>query len=57
MGETSRIVKIYEMKENIKKTKVMKIGKFSGNIRIAIDGAILKQVDEFKCFESLLSAN
>ena len=44
----------YGMKINIKKTKVMKIGKLPSNLRISINGQILEQVTEFKYLGSVL---
>ena len=57
MYETSRVVKKYRIKVNIKKTKVMKAGKSSCNVRLREDGVILLLAEEFKYLESLLSAN
>ena len=57
MDETNRVVKSYGMKINIKKTKVMKIGRSPSNIRITVDGDILQQVEEFKYLGSLISEN
>ena len=51
MNETSGVVKKYQMKANIKRTTVMKIGISSIYVRITVDGAVLQQVEEFNYWE------
>ena len=49
MDGLNRTAKEYDMKVNIKKTKVMKVSrKGEGVINITIDGKILEQVERFK---------
>ena len=57
MDETNRVSKSYGMRINIKKTKVMKIGRTPSNMQIILDGEVIQQVEEFKYLGSLISAN
>jgi len=57
MDETSNVVKQYGMKINIKKTKVIKIGRHPSTIKITVDGEILQQVEKFKYLGSILSSS
>jgi len=57
MDETSNVVKQYGMKINIKKTKVIKIGRQPSTIKITVDGEILQQVEKFKYLGSILSSS
>jgi len=45
------------MKINIKKTKVMKIGRQPSTMQIIVDGEILQQVEELKYLGSILSSS
>ena len=48
-GWTEQNEKEYDMRVNIKKTKVMKVSrKGEGVINITIDGEILEQVEQFR---------
>src|SRR6218665_3927494 len=56
MDELNRTAKEYDMKENIKKTKVMKLSrKGEGVINITIDGEILEQVEQFRYVGALIT--
>ena len=57
LNETNKVVKKYGMKINIKKTKVVKIGRQPSVIKITVDGEILQQVEEFKCLGSILCSS
>ena len=57
LDETNKVVKKYGIKINIKKTKVMKIGRKPSTIKLTVDGEILQQVEEFKYLESILSSS
>jgi len=54
LGETNKVAKKNGMKINIKKTKVMKIGRKPSTIKLTVDGEILQQVKEFKYLRSVL---
>ena len=41
----------------IKKTKIMKIGRQPGQVRITVDGQVLDQVEQFRYLGSLLSGD
>jgi len=51
------VVKKYDMKINIKKTKVMKLGRQPSIIKITVGREILQQVEEFKYLGSILSSS
>jgi len=56
MDSMNRTVEQYGMKINIKKTKVMKIGKNpEGNLDILVNGQKLKQVNQFSYLGSIIS--
>jgi len=55
LDETIRVAKKYDMKINIKKTKVMKIGRQPSTTKTTVDREILQQVEEFKYLGSILS--
>jgi len=57
LDETSKVLKEYGMKINIKKTKVMKIERQPSTTKITVDGEILQQVEEFKYLGSILSSS
>jgi len=57
LDETNKVVKKYGMKINIKKTKVMKIGRKPSAIKLTVDGEVLQQVEEFKYLGSILSSS
>jgi len=57
LDETNKVVKKYGMKINIKKTKVMKIGRKPSTIKLTVDGEIQQQVEEFKYLGSILSSS
>jgi len=52
LDETNKVVKKHSIKINIKKTKVMKIGRQPSTIKITVDGEILQQVEEFKYLDT-----
>lgn len=52
---TNKIVNNYGMRINIKKTKVMKIGKQQSQIHVVIEGKVLEQVHNFKYLGSLIA--
>jgi len=45
------------MKINIKKTKVVKIGRQPSTIKLTVDGEMLQQVEEFKYLGNVLSSS
>src|SRR6218665_2920813 len=54
----NRTAKEYDMKVNIKKTKVMKVSrKGEGVINITIDGEILEQVEQFRYLGALITGD
>ena len=55
MDNTNRVVNQYGMRINIKKTKVMKIGREQGRFNVEVDGKVLEQVGHFKYLGSLLA--
>lgn len=55
MENTNRVVNQYGMRINIKKTKVMKIGREQRRVHIEIEGKELEQVRHFKYLGSLLA--
>src|SRR6218665_2458629 len=58
MDCTERQRNNYDMKVNIKKTKVMKISrKGEGVINITIDGEILEQVEQFRYLGALITGD
>src|SRR6218665_2715647 len=58
MDGLNRTVKEYDMKVNIKNTKVMKTSrKGEGVINITIDGEILEQVERFRYFGALITSD
>jgi len=58
MDGLNRTAKEYDMKVNIKKTKVMKVSrKGEGVINITIDGEILEQVEQFRYLGALITSN
>src|SRR6218665_1175319 len=53
-----RTAKEYDMKVNIKKTKVMQVSrKGEGVINITIDGEILEQVERFRYLGALITSD
>jgi len=53
-----RAAKQYDMKINVKKTKVMRMSRSGkGNIKILIDGQLVEQVTKFKYLGSLISGD
>src|SRR6218665_2272355 len=58
MDGLNRTAKEYDMKVNIKKTKVMKASrKGEGLINITIDGEILEQVEQFRYLGGLITSD
>src|SRR6218665_829230 len=58
MDGLNRMAKEYDMKVNIKKTKVMKVSrKGEGVINITIDGEILEQVERFRYLGALITSD
>src|SRR6218665_969827 len=58
MDGLNRTTKEYDMKVNIKKTKVMKLSrKGEGVINITIDGEILEQVERFRYLGALITSD
>ena len=58
MDELNRTAKEYEMKVNIKQTKVMKVSRKGGGvINITIDGEILEQVERFRYLGTLITSD
>src|SRR6218665_1923652 len=54
----NRMAKEYDMKMNIKKTKVVKVSrKGEGVINITIDGEILEQVERFRYLGALITSD
>ena len=48
LQKLNETAKQYDMKINIKKTKIMKMTKNGGEIKIIIDDQIVKQLNEFR---------
>jgi len=58
MTKLNEVVERYKMRINIKKTKVMKIGRNQGDdLHISINGIELEQVSQFKYLGSILTEN
>jgi len=58
MDGLNRTAKAYDMKVNIKKTKVMNVSRKERNeIRITIDSERLEQVSRFKCLGALITSD
>src|SRR6218665_15698 len=58
MDGLNRTAKEYDMKVNIKKTKVMKVSRTGeGEISITIDGERLEQVDRFRYIGALITSD
>lgn len=56
MNRLEEIAKKYDMKINVKKTKVMVVSKEAGKkINITIDGKMIEQVDKFKYLGSIIT--
>src|SRR6218665_1606820 len=58
MDGLNRTAKKYDMKVNIKKTKVVKVSRKEGGvINITINGEILEQVEQFKYLGALITSD
>ena len=55
MNRLDEVSKDYGMRINVKKTKIMKISKYGGNMKIVINGTELEQVDEYVYLGSLIT--
>ena len=54
MDEVNDTAIAYGMRINIKKTKIMKIGRKRGNVEVGLNGELLEQVTDFKYLGSIL---
>ena len=58
MDELVRAAKQYDMKINVKKTKVTRISKTGeGDVKLFVEGQIVEQTAKFKCLGSLIEAD
>jgi len=57
MKRTKSVIETYGMRINIKKTKVMKIGRDSSAMSVMINGKELEQVEQLKYFGSILTSD
>ena len=58
MDTLIRVAKQYDMKINVKKTKVMRISKTGvGGVALLVEGQLVEQVAKFKYLDSLIAAD